>query len=396
MTSSDAERVQGLVSAALSPLFMVLGLHVWSTHWRGGAFGLNLFKCAVASSMFLVVSWVMLEASRGAGEAGDGGERDLTHIHRDVGYILLSSLMGIVIGDNTWLQALLIIGPARVIIVDALKPGLAALFGYVFLGEALTWAMAAGIALSTGGVYLVCAHSGDMLQGGQGQEKSEGGEKGERAAEGEGAADQHAQAVPAAAHRKRMLTGYLLALANILLDVLGSVLTKRFGKTFNTFEINTLRFGFAAVCMGVAFAGAHAYVWLKAEAKADTKVAAYSEVNEAEAEAGAGAGAGEGAKAGAGEEAGAGAGAAWFRMPSMTRRAWALCTLGVCLVTFLCPALSNYALFKIRLGVCLTLTSVGPLYSLPLERLTTGRPVHRLAVLGAACAIAGVALLSLM
>jgi len=292
MTSSDAERVQGLVSAALSPLFMALGLHVWSTHWRGGAFGLNLFKCAVASSMFLVVSWVMLEASRGAGEAGDGGERDLTHIHRDVGYILLSSLMGIVIGDNTWLQALLIIGPARVIIVDALKPGLAALFGYVFLGEALTWAMAAGIALSTGGVYLVCAHSGDMLQGGQGQEKSEGGEKGERAAEGEGAADQHAQAVPAAAHRKRMLTGYLLALANILLDVLGSVLTKRFGKTFNTFEINTLRFGFAAVCMGVAFAGAHAYVWLKAEAKADTKVAAYSEVNEAEAEAGAGAGGG--------------------------------------------------------------------------------------------------------
>ena len=47
-------------------------------------------------------------------------------------------------------------------------------------------------------------------------------------------------------------------------------------------------------------------------------------------------------------------------------------------------------------GVCLTLTSVGPLYSLPLERYRTGRPVSPWAALGAVCAIAGVAVLSLV
>jgi hypothetical protein len=48
--------------------------------------------------------------------------------------------------------------------------------------------------------------------------------------------------------------GYLLAVLNVGLDCLGSVLTKMHGEDFSTWEINLIRFGSAAVVMG-AMAG---------------------------------------------------------------------------------------------------------------------------------------------
>ena len=242
-------------------------------HWKGSAFCLNLFKCAVASCMFVLVSWALL-----ATRSSDAEPRDTTNVERDVGFILLSSVLGIVIGDNTWLQALLLLGPGRVIVVDALKPGLAALFGYLFLKEPITLAMVCGILLSTVGVYLVCANSGDALKALE-QEQEQEQEQGQ----GQGQADTSAEVeqslvalegavtaattaaakrqVAATAQHRKLTIGYLLALTNVLLDVVGSVLTKRFGRTFNTFEINSLRFGFAAVCMGLVFVGYNMRHW---------------------------------------------------------------------------------------------------------------------------------------
>uniref|UniRef100_A0A0G4I1I1 histidine kinase n=1 Tax=Chromera velia CCMP2878 TaxID=1169474 RepID=A0A0G4I1I1_9ALVE len=59
----------------------------------------------------------------------------------------------------------------------------------------------------------------------------------------------------------------------------------------------------------------------------------------------------------------------WYRLPcdgSMSRSQWIQICCGVLLVTFLSPALSQYALFQISVGITLTLTSTGPLWSLPL------------------------------
>ena len=52
--------------------------------------------------------------------------------------LLLSAVIGIIIGDNTWLRALALIGTKRVVFVDALKPFLAAVLSRIFLDESLT------------------------------------------------------------------------------------------------------------------------------------------------------------------------------------------------------------------------------------------------------------------
>ena len=44
-------------------------------------------------------------------------------------------MLGIVVGDNTWLRALQLLGARRVILVDALKPWLAAILGHFLLDE---------------------------------------------------------------------------------------------------------------------------------------------------------------------------------------------------------------------------------------------------------------------
>ena len=59
----------------------------------------------------------------------------------DVGFLVLSSVIGILIGDNTWLEALRLIGARRVIVVDTLKPFMASVLGVVILNEHLKgWA----------------------------------------------------------------------------------------------------------------------------------------------------------------------------------------------------------------------------------------------------------------
>ena len=89
--------------------------------------------------------------------------------------------------------------------------------------------------------------------------------------------------------------------------------------------------------------------------------------------------------------------ASWYRLPSdMSYQDWSKVSLGVVFVTFLCPALSNYALFQIALALALTLGSITPVYALILEWaiLPNERPTLR-AIIGASLAVAGVAVLSI-
>ena len=80
----------------------------------------------------------------------------------------------------------------------------------------------------------------------------------------------------------------------------------------------------------------------------------------------------------------------------MSYQDWSKVSLGVVFVTFLCPALSNYALFQIALALALTLGSITPVYALILEWaiLRNKRPTLR-AIIGASLAVAGVAVLSI-
>ena len=83
----------------------------------------------------------------------------------------------------------------------------------------------------------------------------------------------------------------------------------------------------------------------------------------------------------------------WYALPSMPAWPWLQCALGVVFVTCLTPALSIYALMEIDLALTVTLTSVSPIYALPLVVLMKGeRPTLRASV-GACVAVLGVVVL---
>lgn len=67
---------------------------------------------------------------------------------------------------------------------------------------------------------------------------------------------------------------------------------------------------------------------------------------------------------------------------------------GVAFVTFLHPALVNYAMFQIPLALLLTLDSIGPLYSLPLGWIIQNERPTFSACVGAALAVGGIVILA--
>ena len=83
----------------------------------------------------------------------------------------------------------------------------------------------------------------------------------------------------------------------------------------------------------------------------------------------------------------------WFELPTLTRMGWLQITAGVGLVTFLCPALSNFALFQIALGLAVSLGSIGPLYGLILDWPFKGKRPTICGCIGVLLAVAGVVVL---
>uniref|UniRef100_A0A0G4G8Y3 EamA domain-containing protein n=1 Tax=Chromera velia CCMP2878 TaxID=1169474 RepID=A0A0G4G8Y3_9ALVE len=88
----------------------------------------------------------------------------------------------------------------------------------------------------------------------------------------------------------------------------------------------------------------------------------------------------------------------WHRLPCdgcMTRWEWVQICIGVFIGTFLSPALSQYALFQVSVGVSITLFSTGPLWSLPLVWLMKKERVSARGVLGAFVCVGGVCMMAL-
>ena len=81
-------------------------------------------------------------------------------------------------------------------------------------------------------------------------------------------------------------------------------------------------------------------------------------------------------------------------MPTLSAREWRVVALGVVLVTFLCPALSNYALFRLPLGAWASLTALGPVYAIPIFYVLRREGTRPVGMLGAALASYGATLVS--
>mmetsp|Transcript_242 Transcript_242/g.363 ORF Transcript_242/g.363 Transcript_242/m.363 type:complete len:419 (+) Transcript_242:117-1373(+) len=406
----------GILAALAAPLVMTVGFFVWDNNWAGSTFSLNLFKCNLASIGFLVLSIVT--------RLQDSPFHSFTI--ESVGFLMLSSVIGILIGDFLWLEGLRLLGARRVIVVDSCKPFLAALLGWIFFGEPLRWQALVGIIVTVAGVFMVIWDGTSVDASDHEQEESEIRNNSEEREECvvttiEGAVEDYSASAkmdssvslpdsnPSQEHQagsnqcnsamelvgsddddddddtrretieqpktgslreirqhtaSSLRKGYIMSLLNVILDTYGSVLTKQYGSEMNTWEISLVRFGFAGVVMLLI-----SVVMITRDRciERNNKIPA----NEREKVLN------------------------WYALPqNMTRRAWGKVVIGVSLVTFFTPALSNYALFQIALALTLTLSSVGPLYALPLSWLLQKEKPTANSCIGAMLAVVGVIILS--
>jgi drug/metabolite transporter (DMT)-like permease len=383
----------GIAAALGAPFVMTLGFIAWESHWKGSAFALNLFKCNTASILFLILACTV--------RSNPFPENVFTV--KAVGYMFLSSTIGIIIGDWAWLEALRLLGARRVILMDSLKPFLAAFLGWMILDEELRIAAFAGIALTVAGVLLVSLEttkeqeetnnnnlteeSGNSkndskdddnpntttrLPSSNKQQSSHSSTETENGQAENTGIDQVVNMVdPSSAPPVRDLKrGYPYAILNVVLDTYGAILIKQHGTALNVWEINLLRFGFAGVLMlvvSLTLSTSQRFVWFtKGTGTDETTVHTTTTTT------------------------------SWYALPwkEMSWSSWLHVSVSVLLVTFVTPSLSNYALFQIALALALTLGSVGPLYSLPLTYLLQNEVPTFRGVLGAMLAVAGVAVLT--
>ena len=177
--------------------------------------------------------------------------------------------------------------------------------------------------------------------------------------------------------------GYICAIINVLADSFGSLLTKQYGAGMTTWSINLIRFGFAGVvliCISIVMRiHDHYSASLSIESSIepqndqdnndrdnDTSITTTKPPSSPPL---------------------------WYRLPKLSNIGWLQITAGVGLVTFLCPSLSNFALFQIALGLAISLGSIGPLYGLLLDWPFKGKRPTLCGCIGVVLTIAGVVIL---
>lgn len=421
------EELRGILAALASPFCMALGFIIWGKKWNGSsAFSLNLFKCNFASIIFVVSGFIF-------GFVLQRGDFSWEH----VGWLVASGILGIIIGDLLWLEALQRLGAFQVLVIDTIKPFFAALMGHLLLQEREIYPLAyAAILLTVIGVVVVSVEqnklassageessfdspnetkddhqetmctitpsassriiidpkqpTGDLTRG----EKKNGngdvevvpnvsGDTSElNLSNGEGDASDNVVVEENKMTSYRQ-AGYLIAVLNVLLDTYGSLLTKQHGWNFTTWGINLIRFGSSGVFMTILSVSLSLHFG-RGEIGID------NQSNDAEV---------------LGQEFNCAISnkecdkkEEWYQLPNKSLRVWAQVCLGVLFVTYLCPALSNYALFQIPLAYALTLTSITPIYALLLEWVLEGKSKRptMCALLGSSFAVGGVVWLGII
>lgn len=163
-----------------------------------------------------------------------------------------------------------------------------------------------------------------------------------------------------------MAWGYVAAALNVAFDTWGTVLTKQHGVELNTWEINFVRFGFAAAALAM---GALLKGFVRAMGDTSRGYAIVRRSN-------------------GGVET---AERQRDLLPRLGRRGWTQIIGGIFCTTFLAPGVSNFALFRVpSLAVFSTLMCIGPIYALPLGHFIKNERVTLRAFVGSVVACLGV------
>ena len=241
----------GFAAALTAPLACVLGFTIWGDLWTGHPYMLNCFKGCVAT--LLCIATVVSAQLAGWNSALDQVTAPVA------AWLLLSSFLGIVVGDTCWLQAQQLLDTRSVVLIDALKPGLSAFWGFMFLGEAPTWGWC-GAVLSWGAVTWVACEPAA-------KEESQVTAMTSPLAANDGCGPAPRSLVgvlvlhdsadssgkEAAKPRRPLLsmrgTGYVYAFLNVLFDSAGSLIIRLHGGALQPWDIASVRFGGASIVM---------------------------------------------------------------------------------------------------------------------------------------------------
>ena len=384
--------VLGVISALTAPFLVVVGFIVWDNHWNGTAFALNMYKCNMTAIGFLIVSIVVRKFV-----LGPSTEEIFTS--QKIGGLMVSSTIGILIGDWVWLEGLRLLGSRKIIVVDSLKPFLAVFLGEVFLDERLERGAIIGLILTVLGVALVglekedhhptksdkdeeTIESAGVGAGTEifnnertvliGKDKDVQQQQQQQQQSSTVVVDSYAQQRKNRGKQstKEFIYGLVMAILNVVLHTFGVLLTKKYGVGMTTFEINLIRFGFAGICMALLSFSLWSISNISCTTTSTTTTMMTTMMTTMTMK------------------------PAWYLLPDASYSTWRRISFGVVFVSFLQPALTNYAMFQISLALLLTLESIGPLYSLPLSYILQGdRPTFR-ACVGAILAVIGIIVLS--
>jgi drug/metabolite transporter (DMT)-like permease len=178
----------------------------------------------------------------------------------------------------------------------------------------------------------------------------------------------------------RIRTGYVLATINVLLDAYCSYLTKKHGVGMSTWEINLCRAGFAGLILSIiaSFMRYREYRRLKRD-KLEQQSSFFGNGSNSDRDQ-------------ATDHMNIKI-RPWYRLPEMPAVPWVIVSIGVFFVTFLSPALANYSLFEIPLALSISLSSITPLFTIPLGIFRKGDRPTLQGYIGAGLSVMGVMIL---
>lgn len=135
--------VTAILAAGITPFLGATGCILWDRSWLGSQFSLNLFKVCFGAVVFTAFCvYIRLPTYD-------------RFTLMSTSMLAACSFLNIAVGDNLWYKAMKLIGVRRIIMVDTLKPFLAAIMGAMMLKQPFTMIQLIGISLSSVGLLLV-------------------------------------------------------------------------------------------------------------------------------------------------------------------------------------------------------------------------------------------------
>lgn len=267
---------------------------------------LNLLKCTIALSLMWVTMFVL-----------ESSTWPLELTNAQLGALAISGIIGLSLGDTAYFGALVRLGPRKTLLFSTLAPPTTALIAWPVLGEPITTAMLAGMALTLGGIIVVIS---------------------ERATSSPDTEDRLGPTFE--------WVGYSFALLAVICQATGNVLTKFGGEAISSLATSVVRLSFGSI-------GLILLVSITGHIPQIT---------------------------------------APFKQRSTTLKLLIATFLGTYLGIWLLVTGLQYT----QVGVAATLSSMSPIFILPIAALFLGERLTARAIIGAVIAVTGVAVLSLL